>query len=72
MASRERKEGAGLDFLRRMRYLPAGTVILVTDVDRSESTPWYEVTLDGDRSVSGWINGIALMSQDITLRDGGS
>lgn len=71
MANRERKEGTGLDFLRTMRHLPAGTVILVTDVDRSESTPWYEVTLDGDRSVTGWINSIALMSQDITVRDGG-
>ena len=72
MASRERKEGTGLDFLQSMRYLPAGTVVLVTDVDRSESTPWYEVTLDGDRSVTGWINSIALMNQDITVRDGGA
>ena len=69
MANRERKEGIGLDFLQTMRYLPAGTVILVTDVDRSESAPWYEVTLDGDRSVTGWINSIALMNQDITARD---
>ncbi len=72
MASREWKEETGLDFLGSMRYLPVGTVILVTDVDRSESTPWYEVMLDGDRSVTGWINSIALMSQDITLRDGGT
>lgn len=70
MASRAREEGSGLDFLRSMRYLPAGTMILVTGVDRSESTPWYEVTLDGDRSVTGWINSIALMNQDITVRDG--
>lgn len=72
MASREWKEETGLDFLGSMRYLPAGTVILVTDVDRSESTPWYVVMLDGDRSITGWINSIALMSQDITLRDGGT
>ena len=72
MASRERKEGSGLDFLLSMRYLPTGTVILVTDVDRSEWTPWYEVMLDGDRSVTGWINSMALMSQEITLLDRGA
>ena len=74
MASRTLEEGSRmleegtLDFL--MRQLPAGTVILVTGVDRSGSTPWYEVALDADRSATGWINSMALMGRDVIVWDG--
>jgi hypothetical protein len=60
-------------FLAGVIYLPAGSVIYITGVlDQHPSgvgsAPWYEVTLVGDESTTGWINSVALMPQAITRR----
>ena len=52
-----------MDAIGRVRKIPPGSTIRVIDVDRN-GQPWYEVRLG---SSSGWINGMALMRQDIHL-----
>ena len=53
-----------MDSIGKMLYLPAGTVIHVKAEDHG-STPWYQVEVESDRRVSGWINSVALMQQEI-------
>ena len=53
-----------MDSIGKMLYLPAGTVIHVKAEDHG-STPWYQVEVESDLRVSGWINSVALMQQEI-------
>ena len=47
----------------RVRKISPGSTIRVIDIDRN-GQPWYEVRVGSN---SGWINGMALMGQDIQL-----
>ena len=57
-----------MDAIKGMRYLPAGTVIHVKAVDHAPTT-WYQVEVQSQRDVSGWINSTALIHQEIDRVD---
>ncbi len=52
--------------LAKVRKIASGSEVTVIAVDREiPEQPWYNVTLVGSGGIDGWINGIALMGQDI-------
>lgn len=53
-----------MDAIGSMLNLSPGTVIEVKAVDRGP-TPWYQVEVESDRRMSGWINSGALIQQEI-------
>ena len=54
-----------------MRRIPAGTIITVLSVDRSDaSNPWYRVkaaSASGTDMGTGWVNRIAVIGQEIRV-----
>ena len=63
-----RRYEESMDAIKGMRYLPAGTVIHVKAVDHAPTT-WYQVEVQSQRDVSGWINSTALIHQEIDRVD---
>ena len=53
------------DFLEKMLSLPTGTIIRVKAVDRSGTELWYHAALVGNEHITGWINSIPLIRQQI-------
>jgi hypothetical protein len=69
----ERHPSNPLRAIASMRRVPAGTIITIAGVDRSDKTnPWYRVKVrsaSGATVDEGWINSDALIGQEIkTLR----
>ena len=60
-----RNATGSLDFLEKMLSLPAGTIIRVKAIDRSGTELWYHAALVGNEHITGWINSIALIGQQI-------
>lgn len=54
-----------LEQIARMRDLPAGTLITVTEITSESGTPFYRVVLPEHGSVKGWINSIALLREGV-------
>ena len=61
----ERRASGSLDFLENTLSLPTGTIIRVEAVDRSGTELWYHATLVENEHMTGWINSIALIGQQI-------
>ncbi len=56
--------------LAKVRKIPSGSVVTIIADDREiPEQPWYNITLVGSGGIEGWINGIALMGQDIITVD---
>lgn len=54
--------------LEAVRYLPRGSTIRVDQVAQKWTVNWYRVTVESS-GLSGWINSIALIGQDIELSE---
>ena len=65
MPVRRPGEGKALGAISEMRYMPAGTVVHVIDIDRSGGLPWYRVSLPEHSNRVGWINSVALMPHGV-------
>jgi Tfp pilus assembly protein PilV len=66
----ERHPSDPLHAIASIRRVPAGAVIKVVSVDRSDTTnPWYQVmaTATGAMLGDGWINSAALIGQEIRV-----
>ena len=61
----ERRASGSLDFLENTLSLPTGTIIRVEAVDRSGTELWYHAALVENEHMTGWINSIALIGQQI-------
>ena len=61
----ERHASGSLDFLENTLSLPTGTIIRVEAVDRSGTELWYHAALVENEHMTGWINSIALIGQQI-------
>ena len=53
------------DAIRKALKLPEGAVVRVTNIKVQRNQPWYEVVLVEHKSVTGWINSLALVGQQI-------
>ena len=67
----ERRPSDPVRAMALIRQLPAGTLISIVSVDRSDhDNPWYRVTATsraGSELGTGWINSIALIGQEIRV-----